>query len=134
MRKLIIWTFAPATLALIATFPDVSNAAKQNCFLTYGLCENSCVGELLHMCRRRCREALDACTKKETGGKGNRPQGSSGAKGGGGVAKDPKSTTGTRPPLDNKWHGPTSVPKGGTWHGPASGGNGPILKSGGAKR
>lgn len=151
MRKAIIQTVAPATLAsalLVLASGWESTEGRDfkpgPCTDRHGACVDRCLisrypmpkytGEQGSACiRRTCDRQYDNCVKTQ----GNRPQSSGGVKDtGGGVAKDPKSppkSTGTRPPVDNKWHGPTSPPKGGTWHGSSPGGSGPILKSGGKR-
>ena len=148
MRKFITCTLASASLAsalliLASSWEPAAGRTFQPgaCTNRHGACVDRCVMERYpknyeqgNACiRRTCDRQYDNCVKTQ----GNRPQGSAGVKGGG-VAKDPTSppkSTGTRPPLDNKWHGPTSPPKGGVWkQSPGSDGNGPILKSGGGKR
>lgn len=149
MRKFTIRTIVPASLAsallILASGWEPASGRTfipgHACTKRHGDCAGRCIlfrypknPEQSAACiQRTCDKQYDNCVKTQ----GNRPQGSAGVKGGG-VAKDPTSppkSTGTRPPLDNKWHGPTLPPKGGVWkQSPGSGGNGPILQSGGGKR
>jgi hypothetical protein len=128
MRKFIIWTVAPASLASAVLI--LANGWEPAAGRTFqpGACTNrhaSCVDRCVmirypknyeqsqNCIRRTCDKQYDNCVKTQ----GNRPQGSAGAEGGG-VAKDPTTPpkgAGTRPPLDNKWRGSTTSPKGGTW-------------------
>src|SRR5262245_13131238 len=146
MRKFIIWTVAAASLACaLVLLASRWEPAEGRDFKPWGQCTTrhaSCVERcMLRVCpsceftpciQRTCDKQYDNCIKSL----GNRPQSGGGVKDtGGGVATQPKSSTkGTgTPSLDNKWHGPTSVPKSsGAWNqSQGSGGTGPILKSGG---
>jgi hypothetical protein len=135
MRKLTIWTIAPATLTLsllLAADSDTAAAKKtsEDCTIGHKVCYRGCgvkgtSTDLGERCRDACDIALVDCHRDvdKGGGKGNRPQGGSGSKGGG-VAKDPTSppkSTGTRSPKSGTWHGPVAPPKSGpVWHGPTS--------------
>ena len=128
MHKFIIWAVAPATLASVLLIPASGwHPAEGRTFVAGHACtkrHGDCVGRCIMFrypkspaqqdgcIQRTCDKQYDNCMKAQ----GSRPQSSGGVKDtGGGVATNPNSptkSTGTRP-LDNKWHGPTSVPRGG---------------------
>lgn len=150
MRKFIIRIAAAARIAsaLVVLAGSWMSAEGRDfkpgaCTSRHAACVDRCLTRVCATCsltpciERTCDKQYDNCVKAE--GKDNRPQGSTGPKGGG-VAKDPTpppKSTGTRPLPDNKWHGPKSPlkPLGGAIFNqtpaPSSSGSQPILKSSG---
>jgi hypothetical protein len=126
--------------------PSTAHAAKQSCAsklsACYKICDRYSEGQFKRSCDSRCRVSFDRCLAltdnlptgnagvQDTGGTGKPPKAGNSTSPGGRVATDPKSPPkgagGTRAPLS-----------GGVFSQPSttgSGGNGPILKSGGSKR